>query len=526
VFLATRPGEERRLYVRSLDGVGARALPGTENARDPFWSPDSQSIGFFARGRLQRISIAGGEPQTICDAVGSGGATWSRDGVILFTPVFEGAGVYRVAAAGGTPTPVTKFDAASEAAHLWPWFLPDGTHFLFAKIAGEASGLYVSSLDSDESKLLVPMVDFGSGEVPTPPAFTLPGYFLFVRRGVLLAQAFDVERLELAGDPFRVAEGIDTNDGPWAAYSVSQNGVLVYWSRGFDTTQLTWVDRNGRSAGTVGAPGAYTNIALSPDGTRVAIDVAAPAAGLWELDLARGAIGRLVSDNLAYSPVWSPDSDAIFYAATRGDTPPNLFLKRLSMSDEAERLFHSAVQHFPAHWSPDGGSAVYVTYDPKTRGDLWVMPMSDRRPTPFLRTPSHEHSARVSPDGRWIAYASDESGRDEIYVTSFPQSGRRWLVSGNGGTNPVWGRNGRELYYLAASADRTLMAVPLLNGPSFDPGVPAPLFESHAVRVLGRGEGWTYDVASDGRFLVNRLVERSSPPLTVVLNWLTGVGRQ
>ena len=522
-FLATRPGEPRLLYVRSLEGVGARPLPGTAGAANPFWSPDSQSIGFFARGKLQRIAIAGGEPQTICDAVGGGGATWNSDGVILFTPLFEGAGVYRVSAAGGTPTPVTTLDAAHESAHIWPTFLPDGRHFVFAKIAGTASGLYVSSLDSEQPRLLM-QTDLNAGDFPSPSAFATPGYLLFVRRGVLMAQTLDLERLELVGDPLRVADGL-SNVGPWAWFSVSQNGVLAYWTGAVDTTQLTWIDRTGQSTGTVGAPGAYAHIALSPDGTRVAVDGTAPAvAGIWVLDIARGTTARISSDRFAYSPVWSPDSDAILYAAVR-DTTPNLFLKRLSVPGDAERLVRVPIQHFPTDWSPDGGLAVYVIVDPKTRGDLWMMPMSgDRTPTPFLQTPSHEFNARISPDARWIAYVSDESGASEVYVTSFPKPGRRSIVSVGGGASPVWSSNGRELYYVSSSDNRTLTAVPVHTTPTFEPGKPAPLFELRAVRPVGRGQGWTYDVAADGRFLVNRLVERSSPPLTVVMNWLTAAG--
>jgi Tol biopolymer transport system component len=518
------PVEGRRLYVRSLDGVSARPLPGTADAEDPFWSPDSQSIGFFARGKLQRISIAGGEPQIICDTPGNAGATWNQDGVILFTPRFEGAAVHRVSAAGGTPTPVTRFDAARETSQIWPTFLPDGRHFMFAKLAGEASGIYVGSLDSGELKVLM-RIDPSSGDFPSSPAFAPPGYLLFARRGVLLAQPFDVERLELAGEPFRVAEGVD-NVGPWASFSVSRNGVLAYWSRGFDTTQLTWVDRTGRATGTVGAPGAYGHIALSSDGTRVALERSNPADGIWVVDIARGGTVRIASEVYTTSPVWSPDGDAILYAAAR-DTPPNLFVKRLSASGETERLVQTPIQHFPTHWSPDGRLAIYVVFDAKTRADLWMMPVfGDRTPTLILQTPANEYNARISPDGRWIAYESDESGRYEVYVTSFPRPGRRWLVSVNGGKEPVWGRDGRELYYLSDSGNRTLTAVPVSTSPSFEPGVPAPLFESRAVRVPAGGPGATYDVAGDGRFLINTLVERSSAPLSVVLNWLTDVRKQ
>jgi Tol biopolymer transport system component len=522
-FLAETPGDTPRLYVRSLDGVDSRLLPGTDGAQQPFWSPDSTSIGFFASGRLQRISIAGGEPQTICDAsFAGGGATWNQDGIILFTPVFEGAAVHRVSEDGGTPTPVTKLDAAlHDSAHLWPTFLPDGRHFIFERLASENTGLYLASLDSGPPKLLV-RAGRDMSDIPNLPAFAPPRHLLYVRRGTLMAQALDLDRLELAGDAFPVAEGVHSW-GPAAAYSVSQNGVLAYWSGGRSTTQLTWIDRAGQVLGTAGAPGPYRHVALSPDGAHAAVDTGAGAAsGIRVVDIRRGAIAPLVA-GIAVSPVWSPDGDAVLFSAAR-DTPPNLFLKRLNAPGDGERLVDAPIQQFPLHWSLDGQSVVYARLDPETKWDLWVMPMAgDRSPAPFLNTPANEALARISPDGQWIAYQSDESGRYEVYVTSYPQPGRRWPVSVNGGTSPIWRKDGREIYY--DSADHRLMAVPVGFGPIFTPGVPVPLFALRAIRVVGGGLGWSYDVAPDGRFLVNTLIERSAAPLTVVLNWPTGVGK-
>jgi Tol biopolymer transport system component len=518
-FLATVPGRGRMLYLRNLDGVTSQPLPGTAGASHPFWSPDSESLGFFARNKLQQISIGGGEPQTICDVRGGGGATWNQDGVILFAPAFEGSPLYRVPATGGTPTPVTRLDAARESAHLWPSFLPDGKQFVFARIAGEHSGLYACSLDPCEPKLVI-RADLSTSDFPFQAAFAPPRYLVYARRGVVMAQAFDLERLELTGDPLRVVEGVDTA-GPAAAFSVSQNGVLAYWSGGGSTTQLTWVDRAGQVLGTAAAPGPYRHVALSPDGAHAAVDTGA-ASGIQVVDIRRGAIAPLVA-GIAISPVWSPDGDAILFSAAR-DTPPNLFLKRLNAPGDGERLVQAPIQQFPLHWSPDGQSVVYARLGPETRWDLWVLPMAgDRSPTPFLSTPANETLARISPDGQWIAYQSDESGRYEVYVTSYPQPGRRWPASVNGGTSPTWRKDGREMYY--DSADHRLMAVPVGLGPIFTPGVPVPLFALRAIRVVGRGLGWSYDVAPDGRFLVNTLIERSAAPLTVVLNWPTGVGK-
>jgi Tol biopolymer transport system component len=401
---------------------------------------------------------------------------------------------------------------------VWPSFLPDGRHFVFQMIGGGNSGLYVSSLDSGVPKLL--MQGSLAGDFPSAPIYSPPGLLLFVtRRGRLMAQPFDVERLQLTGDVFRITDGVQSGLPPGGAFSVSQNGVLAYWSGTTNTTQPTWMNRAGRSLGTTGASGSYLHVALSRDATHAALEGTGVAAGIWVLDIARGTVARLVPELLAFTPIWSPDGTSILFSAVI-DTPPNLFVKRLVAAGAAERLVRGPIEYFPADWSPDGKSVVYSTEGRDTRGDLWVMPMSgDRTPTSFLQTRFDESEGRISPDGRWIAYTSDESGQSEVYVTSFPRPGRTWLVSVNGAENPVWRRDGRELYYV--SADSKLMAVPVAVDPTFDPGASTPLFE---LRVVSGTYGWNYDVAPDGRFLVNTITDTSSPPITVVTNWLTEVG--
>lgn len=517
VFVAARAEGKPSLWLRSFESLEARPLSGTDGAAGPFWSPDGLTVGFFAQSKLKRISLATGDVATVCEAqAGGGGGTWNRAGVILFAPGLDG-GLYRVAAAGGAPTPVTTIDPAhEEASHLWPVFLPDGTHFVFRIMGRDDSGTYVGSLDSPEHKRV-------SAETSSL-GFTLPDYLVFERDRTVMAQRMDLSRLELTGEPMRVAEGVEVI-GPTAAFSASASGVLAYWSGGLDITQLTWVRRDGTVVGTVGQPAGYRHLALSPDGRQVAADRFDTPPSIWLLDVARGSATRVTfGAKFESSPVWSPDGQAIAFASAR-DSPPNVYLKRLGTSGEDERLFRDRLQSFPETWSPDGRFVAFDKIDPKTSDDIWVLPLfGDRKATPFLATSFAESYARISPDGRWMAYSSNESGKADVYVTRFPQPGGKWQVSSDGGSYPVWRHDGRELFYRAR--DGKLMAVPVGPGSEFDPGVAVPLFEPHAA-ISDVGAGTFYDVAPDGRFLVNVLVERTSPPVTVVLNWPTAIaGRQ
>jgi eukaryotic-like serine/threonine-protein kinase len=510
VFIASASDGPRRLWLRSLDASDARPLAGTDGALLPFWSPDSRWIGFSSQNRLMRIAIEGGAPETIAETTASGGAAWSPDGVIVFSRDFE-AGFERVPAGGGVPVPVPGF--ADGETHLWPVFLPDGRHFLFLRGGGV---LHVASLDGDVRKSLLP-----AGPTSTL-AFSPPDSVLYVRGGVLFAHRLDLDRLEMVGEPVRVADGVD-NYLPAAAFAVSQTGVLAYWPGDVTLTQLTWVDRRGVTQETPSSRGSYVKIALEPDGRRVALEGTGRSAGLWLLDLVRGSLARLTQDNLVGSPVWSPDGRAVAFAAFR-DNPPNLFLQDLDAGGEAERLTRSALAQDPLDWSPDGAYVLYVESHPKTRGDLWLLPMTGaRRPTPLLASAADETLARISPDGRWLAYTSDESGRYEVYVTTFPQPGARWPISVAGGARPAWSGDGRELFYVAA--DGRLMAVAVGTAASFEAGAPQPLFELGARHAGGVGPGWDFAMAPDGRVLVNRPVEHRSAPISVVLNWPAAAGR-
>lgn len=502
-----------RLWLHSFDSLVSRPLPGTEGGSGPFWSPDGLSIGFFTEDRLKRTSIAGGDVTSISEARFGAGGTWNRDGVIVFAPGID-TGLLRVPAAGGTPAPVTVLDPAhEESGHVAPLFLPDGRHFVFGIIGGDGAGIYVGLLDSAERKRL-------SGELSIH-GFSSPDALFFVRDRTLMAQRIDLERLELTGDPMRVAEGVDTL-GPGSAFAVSASGTLAYWAGARTLTQPTWFRRDGTVAGTLGSPAGYMNIALSSDGQQAAIDRFDLTPGIWLLDTARGNATRATFGRIYEStPVWSPDAAGFVFSAA-ANTPPNLFLKRIGTAGEGERLFGSPAQTlFPQSWSRDGRYITYISTDPQTEADIWLLDISsDPKPTPLLRTKFSESFARISPDGRWMAYSSNESGKESVYVTRFPEPGVKWPVSTNGGSFPVWRPDSRELFYF--SADGKLMAVPVGPGSDFAPGVPIPLFEPRA-EISTLGFGTFYDVAPDGRFLINVRVERISPPATVVLNWRAGI---
>ena len=498
------------LWLHSFDSLVSRPLPGTEGGSGAFWSPDGLSVGFFTENRLKRASIAGGEVATICEARFGGGGTWNRDGVIVFAPGIDTA-LFRVAETGGTPTRVTVLDPArEESGHMGPMFLPDGRHFLFRIIGGDSAGTYVASLDSPEHKRL--------SREHSILGFSSPDFFFFMRDRTLMAQRLELNRLELTGEPIRVAEGVDTL-GPGAAFAVSASGTLVYWAGARNITQPTWFRRDGTAAGALGAPAGYMNVALSFDGQQAAVDRFDLTPGIWLLDTVRGNTTRATFGRQYDStPVWSPDASAFVFAEARGG-PPNLYLKRMGTAGEGEHVFGSAVQTlFPQSWSRDGRFIAYVSMDPQTDSDIWVLPLSgDRKPTALVRTQFSEAYARISPDGRWMAYSSNESGREGVYVTRFPEPGRKWQVSTNGGGFPVWRHDSRELFYRAA--DGKLVAVPVGPGSDFAPGAPISLFEPPRAEIGTLGFGTFYDVAPDGRFLVNILVRRTSPPATVVLNW-------
>jgi Tol biopolymer transport system component len=525
-FIASDPSGKRRLWVRPLDSLTAQPLPETDGATAPFWSPDSRFIAFFADAKLKKIDAAGGPPQTVATSPNNLGGAWNRDGVIIFAPN-PTDGLYRVSAAGGEVTPLTTLDKARESSHRWPQFLPDGRHFLYFSRQAEKSGIYVGSLDSKETKRILD-TDFNAMYAP-------PGYLLFVRESALMAQPFDAGRLELTVEAFPVAEQVGLNTASRVShFTISESGVLVYESGGETAnSQLAWYDRAGKQINTVGPPGNYLSIWLSPDEKRVAVERLEKGSGdIWLIDIARNTPTRFTFDPAwDLAPVWSPDGSRIVFSSVRNG-PPDLYVKPASGSSNEELLLKTSLVKVPTDWSSDGRFILYREINVKGKFDLWILPLEgDRTPKPFLQDDFDKNGAKFSPDGKWVAYSSDESGQYQVYVQPFPGPGAKYQVSSSGGANPRWRRDGKELFYL--TPDGKLMAVEVKAGSTFEAVAAKPLFDTHVRGWFGSGAGAglssrnNYAVSSDGqRFLRNDLMEISaSSPITVVLNWIADLKR-
>lgn len=492
--------------MRPLDSLSAKPLPGTEGTQDPFWSPDSRFVGFFAGGKLKKIEASGGPPQILCDAPAPSGGAWSREGVIVFAPKDLDV-LYRVSATGGVPAPVTKLGAKEEA-HRWPSVLPDGRHFVFLGDSWrtEDHSIRVGSLDSLESEKLFPAV--------SNAVFASPGYLLFVRGGALLAQRFDGNLRKVVGEPSPVGEQIaELGFNHRFDFSVGQAGVLLYRSANPET-QLVWFDRTGKRMGSVGETGRYGSIELSPDQQRLVfmrLDPDGRPGNLWLLDLPRGTTSRLTSDAASdICPVWSPDGRRILFSSMRSGLG-DLYERTAGAGGADRMVLQSADQKCPMSWSSDGRRVVFGSVSPKTKEDLWVLPASgDGKPEPYLQTPFRELDAQFSPDGRFLAYVCDESGRGEVYVQAFSDPASRGQVSSGSGARPRWRGDGRELFYFAGGK---LMAVEVKAGAALEAGNPRELFKPPL--------GADYAVSRDGqRFLIATSAEEDSPsPVTVVLNW-------
>jgi len=519
-FTAVRPGGRSSLWIRDLETLVPRALAGTEGAELPFWSPDSRSVAFFAGGVLKRMDVSGGPPQTICDAPSPYGGSWNSEGVIVFSPD-SNRPLLRVAAAGGTPVAATNL-VPGELGHYWPSFLPDGRHCLLLVESEKGSpDIQVATLGKAE-RVHVAAAESGA-------SYAAPGFLLFVRERALTAQRFDSKSLRLQGDPTPIAEHVGRMGGAgptrYAPFSTSANGVLAHGVAAAISSQIGWFDRQGKSVGTVGSAGDYADPELSADGKRLAVCRDDPRTGtpdIWILDTSRGTFSRLTfHPRWEVYPVWSPDASRLAFSWDK-EGNNEIYLKPAGGGPE-ERIWKDPRSGYPLDWSSDGRFLIIAVSDPKTRSDLWMLPLEgSRTPKPLLQTPFNESEARVSPDGRFLAYTSDESGRPEVYVQPFPSLSDKWQVSSQGGTKARWRRDGKELFYLAD--DGMLMSVDLKTG-SFDASVPRPLFQTRTPRVDFPGFHSLYDVTPDGqRFLVVSEPEgRSSPPITIVLDWTAGL---
>jgi hypothetical protein len=499
-FLAQVGTEPPRLWMRALATTEARPLAGTDGASFPFWSADSRLLGFFAEGALKTIDPLGSAAHRVCAAPAGEGGTWNREGTILFAPG-PSAGLYRVSAAGGVPTPVTTpSPSRGSAPHRWPSFLPDGRRFVFY----EGDGISLGSLDSTDVRVLA--------KADSQALYSAAGYLLFVRGTTLLAQAFDRRQGALTGEPRPIADGISRALSN-AAFSVSETGVLIHRSGRLVNRQLTWFDRSGTQIGTVGAVHDFNGVHLSPDESRVAYHRhdGRPDGDLWLIDLARGTGERFTHAAENLSPVWSPDGARIAYASNRDSGVNNLWIKPSSGTAPDSLLLTSPVNKTPRSWSPDGTFLAYVSVG--ARGDIWILPLSgSRKPFPFAQTEFDERDPVFSPDGRSLAYQSDESGRNEVYVRPFPKGEGRWVISTGGGATPRWRGDGRELFYEVNREIGAVAITPTATG--LQVGRPQRLLD------VGVGSaGW--DVTRDGRrILVARGVEARAPgALTVTVNW-------
>jgi eukaryotic-like serine/threonine-protein kinase len=539
-----------QLWVRRLDSFNAQPLAGTAGAVLPFWSPNSRSIGFWADGKLKKIDVGTtSAPQTLCDAPDAGGATWSGGGVIIFGAGPHGA-LFRTDAAGGEAKPLTSLDQSRhEKFHLWPWFLPDGRHLLYTVVSEkeENSGVYMGSLDSPDRKRLV-------GDLSNAAYVKAPengGYLLFVRKdthpklalkdptvreGTLMAQSFDATKLQLTGAPRPVAEQVNYDaESGGGCYSVSDSGLLVFLGRGFaeELTQLTWFDRSGTPLGTVGEPAIHGwRTQLSPNEKKVAVERKDPNTGtsdVWIIDLARGISSRFAFDPPAndLNPVWSSDGKRITFASNQKGVL-DLYEKDVEGVGKERLLFRSNWDKWPNDWSQDGRFLLYVEPTQKTSMDLWVLP-SNGKPVAFQKTAASEFGSAFSPDGKWVAFMSNESGQFEIYVRAFHlndeasgserSSTEKWRVSSGGGIWPRWRGDGSELFYETQQGQIT--AVEIRTTPTFRAGPPVSLFETRS----GNDSFKTFAVTANGqRFLIPTPIGNgNSTSAAVVMNWTQGL---
>lgn len=512
-FIADRNGRSL-LWVRTIESVDAHPLAGTDGVALPFWSPDSLELGFFAEGKLKVVSLAGGPPRTLAPISTSRsrlGGAWNSDGLVLYT---EGrSGLKSIPASGGVAATVTTLDAAAqEVEHLWPQFLPGGRRFLYGVRSAnpDRNGIYVGSLDSPGKVRVLPA---------TLQATYAAGYLVFVQDRELAARTFDPATLKIGSTVQTIAGEIAT-----AGFAPPNERLLTYLP-GKGQGRAVWFDRAGSRVGTLDTPSEVFAVALSPDERQVAAtDAVSPTAGVWLFDLRRHARSRLTT--IGSSPVWSRDGSRVVFSSSQANGVLDLYLKTSFGDEREELLLKSGYSTWPDDWSPDGRFIVYTGANPKSKTDLWLLSVADRKPIPYLQTPFNELHGQVSPDGRWLAYTSDESGAWEVYVQSFPVPGHRRSISTNGGAQPRWRKDGHELFFLAA--DRRLMKVKIEQQLDAQGGLevsePEALFQTHIRGPLV--PSWIeYTVTADGqRFLICE-TEPTDPSMTVLLNWTAALSR-
>ena len=523
VYVGSR-GESTQLYLREFDSFDAKPIPGTEGAEGPSFSPGGEWVAFFADGQLKKVSLRGGASFALCAAPEGRGASWGSDDIIVFTPA-AGMGLSRVSAAGGTPQVVTTPEN-DERSHRWPEILPGSKAVLFTiwmpSRRSDEARIAVQALETDERRILV--------EGGTYARYAPTGHLVYARAGTLLVAPFNLARLEVTGPAVPLLEDVRMDpDTGGVDFSFSRDGTLVYAPGSTPKTDhtLVWVNRKGEAEPLTEPRRVYQYPSLSPNGQRMTVTITEGAnEDVWVHDLRRGTQTRLTfaaSDDM--SAIWTPDGERLTFSSDRAGGIFDLFWKSTHTTGGAEQLTTSNTFQYPASWSPDGQMLAFTEIHPTNGPDVWVLPLErEHKPRPFLQTPFTEWAAMFSPDGRWLAYSSDESGRFEVYVVPFPGPGAKWQISTEGGREPVWARNGRELFY--RNGDKMLV-VAIAMQPTLTVGTPRVLFERHYER--GPGFRPNYDVAPDGqRFVMIKASEQEVAriQLHVLLNWFDELRRR
>jgi Tol biopolymer transport system component len=526
IAFVAHSGETKLLWIRSLSSNSAQALDGTAGAAHPFWSPDGHYIGFFAGGKLLKIAATGGPVATIADAPNSRGGSWSANDVIVYAPDFNGA-LAKVSAQGGAPQPATVIDRTEHTTNRWPWFLPDGKHFIFLATSHtggdpKQNGIYFASVDSTKTQLVL---------ATDSAAQYASGYLLYRANTALVAQPFDPQKGTLSGSPIPLVNNLRDDVGVWRSiFAVSQNGLMIYQPGSSDSAKshLVMFDRAGKvladydplesTTTNLRALLGVRDVRLSPDNKRVAF---ASGTGIWTLDLERKTKSRITFDQqVSQEPAWSPDGKTLIFSSlvTSGGGNVEIRSRAADGSGSEKTLVAEQNNYHSPGFSPDGKYLTYLWGEGEKMVSIWIRPVTgDAKPVAAVQPPSPQSNLsayRISPDGHWVAYASDESGQQDIYLTTFPEGKGKWRVSSNSGAYPAWSGNGKELFFKDLS-DNILVCTLTTKGSEVEVGTPQRLF--HAASP---GIGVAFDVTSDGkRLLVNHAEEEAQVPLQLVTNW-------
>jgi eukaryotic-like serine/threonine-protein kinase len=518
-FVAMDKSGTKRIWVRALSEPAAKQLGGSEGGIYPFWSPDEKWVGFFADGKLKKAPVNGGPVMALTDAPRPRGGTWNEDGMIIFAPATQSS-LFEIPSTGGITRQITKVAMGVHTTHRWPLWLPGGKKFLYLATshehegASDRNGIYVATPDGKENRFLLPA---------DANAVVTPGYLLFVQNGNLMAQAFDADRVELKGDPIPVAASVIRNSGTWrAAFDASKNGILVFQAGSSAVgSQLVWLSRDGKPPTQLGETAIFHEMRLSPDGRRLAVALGDPSSALWVYDVARGVRTRLTFQGSVVTPAWSPDGRHIAFAE-RHTGPLDIYMKDASGYGNEELLVSDNQDKAISDWSPDGRYLLYTATPGTLANSIWMLPLfGDRKPQLFMQAGAEAYlmGGWFSPDGKWVAYTSRESGRAEVYVTNFPQPTGKWQISTSGGNQPRWSRDGKALFYMGI--DRTVMEAPItFHGDTVDVGAVQPYLKTNAVTLRFGG---AYDLAPDGRIIVNSTLGEDTRTITMVANWPAGL---